>query len=113
MRPRLLKSIGAAAALVSVLIMASQVPVVSAEAATTATVLKAAWGEPDLRGIWVIGSDMSFQCFTKYPNQEFPTAAQRGELNCDSRSVEGNYDQPGLTVAAGPEGFAFAEGTRS
>jgi hypothetical protein len=43
--------------------------------------LKTAWGDPDLQGIWTDEFDTPLQRSAKYANQEFFTAAQRGELD--------------------------------
>jgi len=46
-----------------------------------APVLKTAWGEPDLQGIWTDESDTPLQRSPKFANQEFFTEAQRAELD--------------------------------
>src|SRR3982074_1627636 len=87
MRTRLLKLIGMAAVIVTVLVflkpaevaVADQAPTPSVTA--TAPVLKTPWGEPDLQGIWTDESDTPLQRPAKYANQEFFTAAQREELD--------------------------------
>jgi hypothetical protein len=43
--------------------------------------LKTAWGEPDLQGIWTDEFDTPLQRPAKYANQEFFTDAQRAELD--------------------------------
>src|SRR5450755_25474 len=89
MRIRFLRSIGATAAIVSVLLClnltsvtaADQAPAASANALAAATVLKTPWDEPDLQGIWTDESDTPFQRSPKYANQEFLTEAQRAEFD--------------------------------
>jgi hypothetical protein len=46
-----------------------------------APVLKTAWGEPDLQGIWTVETDTPFQRSPKYANQEFFTEEQRAEFD--------------------------------
>src|SRR5438105_3170558 len=46
-----------------------------------APVLKTAWGEPDLQGIWTYDSDTPLQRSPKYGNQELFTAEQREQLD--------------------------------
>jgi hypothetical protein len=89
MRIGLLKSAGASAAIVSVLVFlnltevtaADRAPAASANTPETASVQKTPWGEPDLQGIWTDESDTPFQRSPKYANQEFFTEAQRAELD--------------------------------
>src|SRR6267378_14312 len=89
MRTRLLKLIGMAAVIVTVLVflkptevaVADQAPTASVTAPAAAPVLKTPWGEPDLQGIWTDESDTPLQRPAKYANQEFFTAAQREELD--------------------------------
>jgi hypothetical protein len=89
MRTRLLKSIGAVALIISVLVfykpaqltVAQESPSASVTAPTPAPVLKTPWGEPDLQGIWTDESDTPLQRPAKYANQEFFTEAQRAELD--------------------------------
>jgi hypothetical protein len=89
MRIRFLRSIGATAAIVSVLLClnltsvtaADQAPAASANALAAATVLKTPWDEPDLQGIWTDESDTPFQRSPKYANLEFFTEAQRAEFD--------------------------------
>ena len=86
MRLRLLKSVGRSFVIVSMLVllrpteMTAQSQAPSASAAVPA-VLKTAWGEPDLQGIWTIESDTPLQRSPKYASQEFFTAAQREDLD--------------------------------
>jgi hypothetical protein len=89
MRIGLLKSAGASAAIVSVLVFLNltevtatdRAPAASANTPETASVQKTPWGEPDLQGIWTDESDTPFQRSPKYANQEFFTEAQRAELD--------------------------------
>jgi hypothetical protein len=89
MRIRLLQSIGASVAMVSVLAflkpaeMTAQdrAPAASATAPAAGPALKTPWGEPDLQGIWTDETDTPLQRSAKYANQEFFTAAQREELD--------------------------------
>src|SRR6267154_902884 len=86
-RTRLLKLIGKAAVIMTVLAflkptevaVADQAPTASVTA--TAPVLKTPWGEPDLQGIWTDESDTPLQRPAKYANQEYFTEAQRTELD--------------------------------
>jgi len=88
MRTRLHKSIGASAAIVSVVsfVAGLTVPACTALAQTSATsetaaVPKTPWGEPDLQGIWTDETDTPFQRSPRFANQEFFTEAQRAELD--------------------------------
>src|SRR6266568_2265413 len=89
MRTRLLKSIGAVAVIISVLVfykpaqltVAQESPSASGTAPAAAPVLKTPWGEPDIQGIWTDESDTPLQRPAKYANQEFFTEAQREELD--------------------------------
>src|SRR6267378_1780063 len=95
MRTRLLKVIGMAAVIVTVLVflkpaevaVADQAPTASVTA--TAPVLKTPWGEPDLQGIWTDESDTPLQRPAKYANQEFFTEAQRTELDKQRSALVG------------------------
>jgi hypothetical protein len=89
MRIRLLKSIGAATMIASVLVVAYPAPTASGEASAAAPVLKTPWGEPDLQGIWTVESDTPLQRSPKYANQEFFTAAQREELDKERLALLG------------------------
>jgi hypothetical protein len=97
MRTRLLKLVGVAAAIVTLLVflkptkvaIADQAPTVSVTAPTTAPGLKTQWGEPDLQGIWTDESDTPLQRPAKYANQEFFTEAQRAELDKERASLLG------------------------
>jgi len=51
------------------------------EAATAAPVVKTAWGEPDLQGIWTDETSTPLQRPAKYANQEFFTDEQRADLD--------------------------------
>jgi hypothetical protein len=62
--------------------------------APSAPVLKTAWGEPDLQGIWTDETETPFQRSPKYANQEFFTEAQRAELDV-VRSTLGGRDARG------------------
>src|SRR5712691_3864187 len=89
MRIRLMKSIGASVAVVSVLVFLkptemtaqNQAPTASVKAPAAAPVLKTPWGEPDLQGIWTVEADTPLQRPARYANQEFFTEAQREELD--------------------------------
>jgi hypothetical protein len=89
MRIRLLKSIGASAVTVSVLVILKPAEMTAQNPAPTASVkvpaaapaLKTPWGEPDLQGVWTVESDTALQRPAKYANQEFFTEAQRQELD--------------------------------
>src|SRR5467141_2475559 len=95
MRPRLLKLIGMAAVIMTVLVflkptevaVADQAPTTSVTA--TAPALKTPWGEPDLQGIWTDESDTPLQRPAKYANQEFFTETQRVELDKERASLLG------------------------
>src|SRR5437867_2247191 len=97
MRIRLLKSIGASVAIMSVLPLLkptqvtaqNQAPAASVSALAAAPVLKTPWGEPDLQGIWTIESDTPLQRPAKYANQEFFTEAQREELDKERSAMLG------------------------
>jgi hypothetical protein len=95
MRTRLLKSIGALAAamLVIVFLKPAQVTVAqegpTASATAAASTLKTPWGEPDLQGIWMDESDTPLQRPAKYANQEFFTEAQRAELDKERAALLG------------------------
>jgi hypothetical protein len=52
-----------------------------------APVLKTAWGEPDLQGIWTDESDTPLQRSPRFANQEFYTEAQRAELDRDRAAL--------------------------
>ena len=97
MRIRLLKSMGAVAAIISVLVflkpaqvtVAQEGPTPSVKAPAAAQVLKTPWGEPDLQGIWTDESDTPLQRPAKYANQEFFTEAQRAELDKERSELLG------------------------
>src|ERR1700726_392524 len=95
MRTRLLKSIGALAVVLSVLVFLkpAQVTVAQEGPTTSATspapTLKTPWGEPDLQGIWMDESDTPLQRPAKYANQEFFTEAQRAELDKERAALLG------------------------
>jgi hypothetical protein len=94
-----MKSIGAVAAIVSVIVflrptqvtIAQQAPAIPAKAAASASApsLKTPWGEPDLQGIWMDESDTPLQRPAKYANQEFFTEAQRAELDKERAALLG------------------------
>jgi hypothetical protein len=97
MRIRLLKSIGASAAIVSVLVFlrptemtaANEASSASVKAPAAARVVKTPWGEPDLQGIWTDETDTPLQRSAKYANQEFFTEAQREELDKERSALLG------------------------
>src|SRR4030095_16311098 len=86
---RLLQSIGASLALVSVLAFLkptettaqSQAPTAAVTAPAATPALKTPWGEPDLQGIWTVEADTPLQRPAKYANQEFFTETEREALN--------------------------------
>ena len=55
-------------------------------------VLKTAWGEPDLQGIWTVDTETPLQRPAKYADQEILTEAQRQELD-NLRSSLGGKDK--------------------
>jgi hypothetical protein len=87
-RIRLLTSIGASVAAVSVLVALSPAAVTAANEAAAPS-LKTAWGEPDLQGIWTDETDTPLQRSPKYANQEFFTQAQREELDKERAALLG------------------------
>jgi hypothetical protein len=97
MHTGLLKSIGAVAVIMSVLVLlrptqvtvAQEGPTPSVKAPAAAPVLKTPWGEPDLQGIWTDESDTPLQRPAKYANQEFFTEAQRAELDKERAALLG------------------------
>src|SRR6266576_3299373 len=97
MRTRLLKLIGMAAVIMTVLVflkatevaVADQAPTASVTAPAAAPVPKTPWGEPDLQGIWTDESDTPLQRPAKYANQEFFTEAQRQELDKERSALLG------------------------
>jgi hypothetical protein len=95
MRIRLLKSMGASAAIVSALVflqptdVTAQAPNASVTAPAASPMLKTPWGEPDLQGIWTDESDTPLQRAAKYSNQEFFTDAQREELDRERSALLG------------------------
>jgi len=97
MRTLFLKSIVAAAVILSALVflkptkiaVAQQAPAAGAKAPAAAAVLKTPWGEPDLQGIWTDESDTPLQRSPKYANQEFFTEAQRAELDKERAALLG------------------------
>jgi hypothetical protein len=97
MGTRLLKPIGVAAVILTVLVflkpaevaVADQAPTASAMATAAAPVLKTPWGEPDLQGIWTDESDTPLQRPAKYANQELFTEAQRAELDKERAAMLG------------------------
>ena len=74
-----LATLAIAAAAVSAAVSVSISP--TSAQAPAAPVLKTAWGEPDLQGIWTDESDTPLQRSAKYADQEFFTQAQRAELD--------------------------------
>jgi len=79
MRTRHLKSIGASAAILSVLLVLN--PEMNAQSESSGAALKTPWGEPDLQGIWTDETDTPLQRPARFANQEFFTEAQRQELD--------------------------------
>ena len=60
-----------------------------AAAPTTAPVLKTAWGEPDIQGIWTDVTDTPLQRPTKFANQEFLSEAERAQLDKERAALLG------------------------
>jgi hypothetical protein len=93
MRIRLLKSLGASAALASVLALSQLTEMRNGEPSGSATAANAAlltpWGEPDLQGIWTVEFDTPLQRSSKYAGQEFFTAEQRSELDRERAALLG------------------------
>src|SRR6266699_2252089 len=97
MRTRLLKLIGVAAVIMTVLVflkptevaVANQDPTASVTVPAVAPMLKTPWGEPDLQGIWTDESDTPLQRPAKYVNQEFFTETQRTELDKERSALVG------------------------
>jgi hypothetical protein len=86
MRDWLLRSlIVAASAAAAIGIVSTSVTRTAAQA----PVLKTAWGEPDLQGIWTDETDTPLQRSAKYANQEFFTEAQRAELDKERSALLG------------------------
>jgi hypothetical protein len=88
MRARLLKSVGASAAIAVAVIVANHAPAASAEPQKSAS-LKTPWGEPDLQGIWTDENDTPFQRSPKYANREFFTDAERAEFDVLRSTLRG------------------------
>jgi len=80
MRTRHLKSIGASAAILSVLVVLNPTEM-TAQSQGSAAALKTPWGEPDLQGIWTDETDTPLQRPARYADQEVFTEAQRAELD--------------------------------
>ena len=65
----------------------AQAPEATAKAA--ASTQRTPWGEPDLKGIWTEETDTPLQRPAKYADQEFFTAAQRGDLDMQRAGLAG------------------------
>jgi hypothetical protein len=94
MRTQLLKLVGVAAVIVTVLALWKPAEVAvagqaSPARAAAASAVKTPWGEPDLQGIWTDESDTPLQRPAKYANQEFFTEAQRAELDKERAALLG------------------------
>ena len=76
----------------------AQAPAVSGTALKT-PLLKTAWGEPDLQGIWTDEFETPLQRPAKYANQEFFTGAQRADLD-HVRSAYSTGARPSATSIA-------------
>src|SRR2546421_918198 len=95
MRIGLLKPVGMWVVIVSALVflrradvtVANEAPAASVK--TVTAVMKSAWGEPDLQGIWTDETDTPLQRSAKYANQEFFTPAQRAELDKERTALLG------------------------
>src|SRR6266850_676217 len=117
MRTRLLKLIGMAAVIVTVLVflkptevaVADQAPTASVTAPAAAPVPKTPWGEPDLQGIWTDESDTPLQRPAKYANQEFFTEAQRAELDKQRSALLGRDKRGGRGTELDVSGAYNAE----
>jgi hypothetical protein len=83
MRTRLVKSVGASAAIVTVLAVANHALPASAET------LRTPWDEPDIQGIWTDENDTPFQRSPKYANREFFTDAERAEFDVLRSTLHG------------------------
>src|ERR1700680_4003150 len=85
MRIRLVRSIGASVAIVSVLVFLGPTEMTVADEAASAKAAaagpKTPWGERGLQGFWTDETDTPLQRPAKYANQEFFTEAQRAELD--------------------------------
>src|SRR5262247_3455743 len=79
MRARLLSTIGAAALIVSAVVLV--IPAMVTAQTNVKTSLKAPWGEPDLQGIWTVETDTPLQRSPKYGTREFFTEAEREALD--------------------------------
>src|SRR5258705_11532401 len=101
MRIRLLKSIGASLAIVSVLVFLkptqmiaqNEAPTASLKLAAAASVLKPPWGQPGADGIGTVETDTPFQRSPKYANQEFFTEEQRAEFDRVRASLRGRDER--------------------
>ncbi len=87
MRIRLLASIGASVAIVSLVVILKPVGVSVASEGPAAA--RTAWGEPDLQGIWTDETDTPLQRPAKYANQEIFTPEQRAELDKERTALLG------------------------
>ena len=91
MRTQHLKSIGASAAILSVLVVLNPTEM-TAQSEASAAALTTLWGEPDLQGIWTDETDTPLQRPVRFANQELFTEAQRQELDKE-RSAMLNRDR--------------------
>ena len=71
-------AIGAAAASATIWVSAGDT---SAQGQPEPFVMKTAWGDPDLQGIWTDETSTPLQRSPRYANQEFFTEEQRAELD--------------------------------
>jgi hypothetical protein len=81
MRDRLLSSMTSLAIAAAAVITPMFFTHIAAQTATAAPMLKTAWGEPDLQGIWTDQTDTPLQRPARYATQEFFTDAQREEID--------------------------------
>lgn len=108
MRRRLLESLGVAAVLMALgmLLQASAVSVAAQAPAArptagTGPAPKAAWGHPDLQGIWLDEFDTPLERPARYANREFLTDQERAALDEERREPEGN-NYSGLFTSVKP-----------
>jgi hypothetical protein len=80
MRNRFLMSAGAAALIVSVVVVLQSTDT-TAQGQPSAAALKTPWGEPDLQGIWTDETATPLQRPARFASQEFFTEEQRAELD--------------------------------
>jgi hypothetical protein len=92
MRIRLLKSIGASVAILSMLVLLKPAEM-AAQNQAPAAALTTPWGEPDLQGIWTVEYDTPLQRSARFADQEFFTEAQRAEFDIARSQVRGRDER--------------------